>query len=119
MMNKTNETLAEAYYIAMGQKNPAGMEKHLHSNVQFISPFAQLQGKESVIDAAKKFMALFQTLTIRTKFSSNDFDSNDQVMVVYDVAFPAPIGNIPTAALLTFQEERITKIELFFDGRPF
>ncbi len=114
MMNKTNETVAEAYYTAMGQKNLDIMEKHLHSNVQFISPFAELKGKEPVMEAVKKFMALFQTLTVRTKFSSNE-----QALVVYDVDFPALIGNIPTASLLTLQDGLITKIELFFDARPF
>lgn len=114
MMNKTNEDTAEAYYITMGEKNLEGMEKYLHPHVEFISPFAKHKGKEAVLEAAKKFMSLFQTLTIRAKFGSNE-----QAVMVYDVGLSSPIRNIPTASLMTFQDGRIEKIELFFDARPF
>ena len=40
-------------------------------------------------------------------------------MLAYDVDFPAPIGNIPSAVLLNLEEGLISKIELFFDARPF
>lgn len=113
-MEQNTVTIAEAYYTAMSEKNLNSLEMYLHSNVQFSSPFAQLQGKETVLEAINKFMGLFKTLTIRATFGSKE-----QAMVVYDVDFSSPIGNIPTAALLTFQEKRITKIELFFDGRSF
>ncbi len=113
-MNQNNVAIAEAYYTAVGEKNLDDMEKYLHPDVQFISPFAELKSKASVLEAVTRFMTLFNTLTIRAKF-----DSNDQAVLVYDVDFPAPIGNIPTASLLTFQDKLIAKIELFFDGRPF
>lgn len=67
-----------------------------------------------MLEATKNFMAFFKTLTLRAKFGFAD-----QAMVVYDVDFPDPIGIIPTASLMTFQEELVTKIELFFDARPF
>jgi len=40
-------------------------------------------------------------------------------MLVYDLDFPAPVGKLPTAGLITFQDGLIAKIELFCDGRPF
>jgi hypothetical protein len=113
-MNKDNIALIETYYTEVGKKNIEGIEQYLHPDVQFISPFANVRGKEAVLETTKNFMAFFKTLTLRAKFGSAD-----QAMVVYDVDFPDPIGIIPTASLMTFQEELVTKIELFFDARPF
>jgi len=79
-----------------------------------IRPLAKMTGKEAVIEAIKKFASFFKTLTIRAKFGFGD-----QAMVVYDSDFPEPIGNLSSVALMTFYEGLITKIELFFDARPF
>jgi len=113
-MNKTNVAIAEAYYTAVGKKDIAGIERYLHPDVQFIGPLAKMTGKEAVLEATKKFSAFFNTLTIRAKFGSGD-----QAVVVYDLDFPAPIGNLSSAALMTFQGGVVTRIELFFDARPF
>ena len=113
-MNKNHVAIAEAYYTAMGEKNVADMGQYLHPDVQFIGPLAEMRGKEAVLEAVKRLIAFFKTLTIRAKFGSGD-----QAMLAYDLDFPSPIGNCPAAALLTFQEGLISKIELFFDGRPF
>lgn len=40
-------------------------------------------GKEAVLNAAKCFMGIFNTLTIRAKFGSED-----QAMILYDVKIP-------------------------------
>lgn len=113
-MNTNTASIAHAYYSAMGKKNVAELEKYLHPQVQFASPFVQVAGKADVVDAIKKFTDYFNALTIRAHFGSGD-----QAMVVYDVEFPAPIGDVPSAALMTFQDGLIAKIELIFDARPF
>ena len=113
-MNKNNVAIAEAYYTAMGEKNVVDMEQYLHPDVQFIGPLAEMRGKEAVLEAVKRLIAFFKILTIRATFGSGD-----QTMLAYDLDFSSPIGNCPAAALLTFQEGLILKIELFFDGRPF
>jgi len=109
-----NIAIAEAYYTAMAEKNIAGMEKYLHPDVRLISPLAEILGKEAVLESAKKLIALFKTLTIRAKFGSED-----QAMLAIDLDYPAPIGNLRTAVLMTFKDGLITKNELFFDARPF
>lgn len=113
-MNKNNEAIAEAYYTAMGEKNIAGTEKHLHPDVQFSSPLGKMMGKEAVLDAIKKFTTLFKTLTIRAKFGSEN-----QATIIYDLECSEPIGKLSAAALMTFKDGLIVKIELFFDARPF
>jgi hypothetical protein len=45
--------------------------------------------------------------------------SDNQATVAYDLDFPKPIGNVPTIALMNFSRGIITKIELFYDARPF
>jgi hypothetical protein len=112
-MNKNNAAIAEAYYTGMGEKNISVIEKYLHSDVQFVTPLGSTQGKEALLEAARKFTSFFKSLKIRAKFGSED-----QAMIVYDVEFPAPVGKTPTAALMTFREGLISKIELIYDARP-
>ncbi len=109
----TAEIIAE-YYKAMGQRDFEKLEKLLSSDVQFIGPLAKMKGKEAVIEATKRFSSLFKTLNVRAKFGSNN-----QAMVVYDLDCPDPIGLFSSSALMTFENGLITKIELFYDARPF
>lgn len=112
-MNKTVDR-AEAYYKALSEKKIDDLEKYLHPEVQFIGPLAESNGKEALLEATKRFAAFFKTLKIRSKFGSES-----QAMIVYEVDFPLPIGSLRSAALMTFQQELVTKIELFYDARPF
>lgn len=113
-MSEKNIALAVAYYQAMGNKNLATIEKLLHPDVRLISPMAQIEGKDAVLNAVKHFLAVFNTLTIRAKFCSGD-----QAMVVYNLDCSAPFGIVRGAALLTFKEGLIIGYELFYDARPF
>jgi ketosteroid isomerase-like protein len=114
-MNKNNLAIAEAYYAAMSENRVADMEQYLHPDVFFVGPLAEMTGRKAVIEAAKRIAPLFEKpIAIRAKFSSDD-----QVMLAYDWFFAAPIGNFPAAVLMTFKNGLITKIELFFDTRPF
>lgn len=110
---KTAEIIGE-YYRAMGERDFEKVERLLSSDVQFIGPLAKLKGKEAVIEATKRFTSLFKALNVRAKFGSNN-----QAMVVYDLDCPEPIGLFSSSALMTFENELITKIELFYDARPF
>lgn len=112
-MNK-NIAIAQAYYTAMKEKKSSEMGKYLHPDVQFSTPLAKLSGKEAVLDAATRFSSLFNNLTIRAAFGSED-----QAMLAYDVEFSEPIGIVNTAVLMTFQDGLIAKYQLFYDARPF
>lgn len=109
-----NIAIAESYYTAWGEKDFARMEKFLHPNVQLITPFEEtvVLGKKAILEKLKKGATLFKTLTIRAKFGSGN-----QTMLVIDLDFPAPIGNLRTASLMTFQKGLIKRIELFFDTK--
>ena len=113
-MSQTNLAIAENLYKELGEKNIEAIKKYVHPDVQFSAPLAKAEGKEAYLKAAQGFTTLFDTLTIRAKFAEGD-----QAMVVYDLECPAPIGLFKSAALLTFDKGLITKVELFYDARPF
>lgn len=111
-MSKENLAVAESYYAAMNKKDIESMEKLLSPNILFVGPLAELRGKDAVLQAIKGFTSAFERLSIRSKFHSDG-----EVMLAIDTEFPAPIGNLRTASLLTIQDGRIVKIELFYDSR--
>ncbi len=106
--------LAESYYRAMLAKDFDSMGSYLHDNVHFIGPLAEMRGKESVVLAAKNLSKILTEINIRSKFLSGN-----QVMLVYDFLFSTLNLNLRSAGLLDFTNGKISKIELFYDGRPF
>jgi ketosteroid isomerase-like protein len=109
-----NVASAEAYYQAMHNKDLAGVARHLHPDVRFLGPLADLTGKEAVLEAAKRFVSLTKSLKVRAKFGSDN-----TAMLAYDVDFGEPIGICRSAVMMTFNDGLITRIELFYDARPF
>jgi hypothetical protein len=71
-------------------------------------------GRENVLKAAEGFTCIFETLTIRAKFGSED-----QAVIVYEVKIPGLSKNLTAASLLIFREGLISKIELIYDTRCF
>jgi hypothetical protein len=113
-MSSANLNKAESYYLAMYHKNYEEMASYIHPNVHFIAPLSTIDGKESVVRAAKHFSLLFDNLKIREKF-----EHSDKVMLVLDLDCPSPIGTIRYASMLSFENGLISRIELFYDARPF
>jgi hypothetical protein len=113
-MDKTNKVIAEVFYTAMADKNMASIEQYVHPDVHFSGPLGEMQGKEAYLASAKNFTDFFISLRIRRILSSDD-----QAIVVYDLDFPAPIGQLPSVALMTFAQGLITKIEFFFEAAEF
>lgn len=113
-MSTNYATRAEEYYRLMGAKNIEGLKDFLAQNVEFYGPLAKLKGKEAVTQAVTHFANSFNSLTIKARFGEGE-----QAMVVYDVDIPGISKEFPGAALLTFQEGLIVRIQLFYDGTPF
>lgn len=108
--------IARGYYTAMKNKDLATLEQHLHPDVLFIGPMAEMTGKNSVATAAKNFMNFFNALEIR-HILENSHDSS--AVVVFDLICPAPIGTLRAATFMHIEHNLITKMELFYDARPF
>ena len=113
-MTQENVNTAVAYYTAMGKKDINEALKYLHTDINLISPLAEINGKDIVTGAIKGFMTVFNTLHIRAKFSNED-----SAMLVIDVDYPAPIGLLRTSSFLTIKDSLITRVELFHDTKPF
>ncbi len=115
-MNKTEAktSVARAYYQAMGKKDIAEVDKCIHPDVEFTAPLAKTEGKEAFLEGAKMFTTVFDTLSIHA-----EFEKNDKVVIVYDLSCPKPIGNLRAVAYMSFKEDLISSIELFYDPRPF
>ena len=114
MNTNDNLSLAESYYNAMLAKDFDKMANYLHNNVQFIGPLAEIHGKDAVVTAAKNFGGILQDIQIRARFASGN-----QIMLVYDMIVPAPIGKFRASVMMEFTDQLISQIKLFFDGRPF
>lgn len=113
-MTEKNLKTAEDYYKAMHNKDLSAMGTYLHPDVCFLGPLASITGKAAVLEGAKNVLQLFKNLVIRAKCCSED-----KVMLAYDLECPEPFGTLRVAALMTFKDDLISKIELFFDARPF
>lgn len=112
--NAGNLAMAENYYHQMLQKDFVAMAEHLDPEVHFIGPLAEMHGRDSVVLAAKNLSQILGDIQIRSKFASGN-----QIMLAYDFMFPEPIGKLRAAVLMEFTNQLISKIELFYDGRPF
>lgn len=114
-MNPTNHlSLAESYYHAMLAKDFDQMAIYLHDQVDFIGPLGSMHGKQAVVAAAKNMGELLQDISIRYRFSAGD-----QIMFAYDWMMRPPIGAFRAAVLMEFKDQLISRIELFYDARPF
>ncbi|OGT67309.1 MAG: hypothetical protein A3J38_04445 [Gammaproteobacteria bacterium RIFCSPHIGHO2_12_FULL_45_9] len=109
-----NLAIAESYYNAMLAKDFDKMADYLHDNVHFIGPLAEMHGKDAVVGAAKNFGGILQDIKIRSRFAAGN-----QIMFVYDMVVPAPIGKFRAAVMMEFADALISKIELFYDALPF
>ncbi len=104
----------EAYLKAWDGKDLEGIAEYLHPEVHFIGPMTEMIGKEKVLQSAKRLFGLLETLEVRSKFASGD-----HAIFTYDFVCADPIGVCRTAELMTFKDGLISRIELFFDARPF
>ena len=109
-----NIIAAENYYKAMLAKDFEKMASYLHESVTLISPLAEIHDKDVVVSAAKGLAEILQNIIFRSKFTMNN-----QIMFAYDFIFPEPIGKLRSAVLMDFTDSLISRIELFYDARPF
>ena len=109
-----NVRTAKNYYEAMNEKDLDQVGRLLHPEVEMIAPLVNVNGRSAVLDAANRFQAAVNGITVRSSFGSDD-----QAALVYDADFGPPIGICRTAVLMSFKDFLIARIELFYDPRPF
>lgn len=109
-----NLSIAENYYKAMLAKDFKTMASFLHKNVHFIGPLDECHGKEAITLAATNFGKILQNVEIHSRFSNNN-----QIMLTYEMTVPGPAGKFRAAVLMEITDQLISRIELFYDSRPF
>ena len=102
------------YYGAMLKQDFETMAAYLHPDVLFIGPLAEMTGKEPVVEAATGLAKMIDDIDIHAKFQTGN-----QVMLAYNFSFPQPIGKLRASVLMDFEDDLISRIELFYDARPF
>lgn len=113
-MSQKNTAVAEAYYKAMGEKDVEVMGQHLHPDIRFVGPMGDMTGKGAVLGATESLLPLLHNLKVRATFASET-----QAMVAYDLECLPPIGAFRVAALMDFEGDLISSIELFYDAPSF
>ena len=114
-MNKKNLKTAVSYYTAMNARDFDKMSCCLHPEVTCISPLDTIDTRGIVVAAAKNFSNLsFKTITIKEEFTSEN-----KVVLLLETSCPEPVGCFRSTSVLSFEDGLISKIELFYDPRPF
>ena len=106
-------TIAEAYFEALKSKDLESMSQYLHDDVIFQGPMMQIDNKKDCLEGAKQWFEMVQNIVVQSQFSNEN-----QVMFVYDVYYPEPIGVSPTADMVTVKNGLIVKVQLFYDASP-
>ena len=109
-----DKNLEIAGFMAMYNKNYDEMASYIHPNVCFIGPLATMYNKESVVEAVKNFSIFFKKFTTSEKFSSEN-----KVVLILSFDCPTHVGTFRADSFLSFDGELISRIELFYDARPF
>lgn len=113
-LTQETATIANKYYEAVSSKHTQNVAILLHPDVRLIGPLGNADGKESVLQAVTRFAGLLKSLHVIVSFGSED-----RAVVNYDVNFGKPFGIIRSVALISVRDNLISRIELFFDARPF
>lgn len=107
-------TLTKRYYESIVSQDFGWINDSLGTDIAFLSPFYEISGKEAVMEVIQKFSEMINDIHIRSIMADDS-----QVMLAYDVVFKLPYGKERAAALISFQDQKIVHIELFFDRKPF
>lgn len=107
-------SMIESYYEAVLQQDLEKVSSFLHPKISFKSPFAQISGKEAVLEAIKGFAEVAEQITFRQVMGGDE-----QEMAAYDLKVKGSEQSNPAAILIQKNEGLIYQLELFFDSLPY
>jgi len=106
--------IGEKYLNAWDMKDLKVIAGYLHPEVSFKGPMMTAKGKEKVVMIFEKTIPMLNSLKIKTKFLDDQ-----QTIFTYDFNCIDPIGLCRCAELMSYENDKIIGVELFFDARPF
>lgn len=104
----------EAYLKALNDKNLEAIGTYVHPDLKFKTPIMEFSSRHDFLVATRQLVSRVKGVKVKSKFATET-----QAMFTYDLIFEQPIGPTRTASLMTFDHDKITEIELFYDARPF
>lgn len=107
------KSLATKYVEAEGSKDYAAIEAMVTPDVAFKGPFTNLSGSGEHVAALQRMAPVWQRNEMR-----NVFAHGDQACAVYDFVTTTS-QKIPCVEVLTFRDDKICDIVLFFDQAAF
>lgn len=111
-MNKSNLEYAKQYYDWIVKKDLNNINNLLHETIEFVGPMCTIKGKSEVFSAITGYAKIVEDIEIIDKFSSND-----KVMLTYLLTYQGQKSR--AAVMLTFANNLIKKLELYYDPTPF
>jgi len=106
--------IANEYLNVWKEKNTDAIAALIHPEVHFKGPMAEFEGKDQFLAACHRMFPMLREFRVRSTAASEN-----QVVAIYDFVCIEPIGVCRTAELITFDDDLIRGVELFFDARPF
>jgi ketosteroid isomerase-like protein len=108
------KTLVAQYIEAVGAKDYDAVSRYLSPDLSFKGPFMQSESADAFIASLKRMAPIWEANRIREVFAEGD-----RACVIYDFVSNTEAGAMPCIELLTFRDDRIASIELFFDRAQF
>lgn len=112
MTTKKLTSIAECYLKTWEHHNLTALQQNLDQNFLFKEPLTEISGRKLFVDFANGNMKFVKEVRILSSF-----ESNNEVVIIYDFVFIDPIGSQKTTAHFVFNSELIQSIELFYDPR--
>ena len=106
--------LAKRYIDAAGRKDYETVASLLAPDVVFKGAAFETHGSDEFIAPFKRMAPVWVRSEIR-----NVFADGEQACVIYDFVTDTDAGSVPCIELITFRDERIARVELFFDRVQF
>jgi len=106
--------ITNEYLNAWKEKNTDAIAELIHPEVHFKGPMTEFEGKDQFLAACQRMFPMLREFRVRSIAALEN-----QVIAIYDFVCIEPIGVCRTAELITFDEDLIRDVELFFDARPF
>lgn len=113
MTTSSAREVVDRYFAAMASKDFATMRTLLHDDVSFKGAFGTTNGAEDYIEGIKQTTANTTALERRVLFAEGE-----NVCQVYDMVVAKSAVTVPIAQWFTIRDNRIAKLQVFFDPRP-
>ncbi len=99
---------------AMGKGDLKAARAFLANDLSFVGPFDRFSAPEPYLAALGQLAPMIERVDMKRMFAEGD-----EVALFYDLVTKTPAGTAPCAEWYRVNGDKITHIQVYFDGRPF